>query len=1383
MSDYENDIRNIISNFQKYSIKLITESIEEGRNIAQSQAGTEAESSKDYSGRVVFEFFQNAVDRANEKIWMELTKESFIISNDGQEFSIYEDTKDGKKSDFFALNTIHDGSKTAGESIGNKGVGFKSCWNVSKHVIIESLKQDEKPWGFELFNPISTDNFEDEDIKKAIKKAGDKVPSFYFPKYVDSPHESFKDGAVTKITIKLENKSAYEEIKKELEEFRKAKFFFLNELKGKKDKNYKISISIDEKTDIFSSQDSKWNIITLKEKNDTDYQALKEERSKESYSNIPNEPNIAIAFPPENEKIDSKFYTYLPTKINCGFKVLIHADFALDNARVSIPENNYNNKILKIAAKLFVDELMKNTDLHTREDFAKFLMPYNRDDIFAKMVWNELTINKHKLTEVLRKVYTKDRNLPKSSYEMIFSVIKKWVREHNYGEEWAKYFNSVYLETIQYFCDDNIFIVYIDKTYKSFLPKKEKDEDSQKSKLFYIDEENDESKYDFNLLKQLSNITLSSMTDLKHELYVKNGLVKENRNIEIYRTLAIEMEQNQSLSENDKLNILKFISINATTDFNYKFFLSDKNKRRSETGVQLSRIHLPTKQKGWQPAKRCFINIDSKVTNYFKGFFEIDYEKIKEIFPIKEHLRFFGVWDTLPITEKFELPWDDNIVPKIQDKSFKELLNRSIIIWDKIKEISKPEIINIFQKIKNQEIFYDEINKQFCKPNEVFLFNDERKRDIISQAYKNDGFKELYDHLEIYTIEDTKNKDKLSNQLLKLKNHQYVIDKTHKTLYKQLVLSLSKCEDYKKLNSIPLLIDDKYCQGDTNIWFADRNSKRYMHYFNALNFILFDIETNKEFVKHFGIQLFNPNFELKPDSAKETIQSELKQIIENQYLAHMFCLADEIMHINRFTKEEAITRWNNLRIGYSKDVWLEMSLDRSNEIVTVGKGIANSDVLFKPLSDSQRQQNKENIGDIIHDLEGNPNNLIQNSKFYKFGYVIADGVFRDMALGSVFSDYLKTEDKNEFLRERGIVDSDIKEMENFIKQSTLDKEEVETIIKTLNKAFFNSNIANTSNWFLLNTYIECNSTYEKLIGLFKNSEKLQNVIKQLNPINYNKSKVYALKDEIKLKYYILQRKQLTDEEFDKVLENSSNELMHYNFDINMIVQRFSIDKEISEDEIEIAKIEIANDITFVASDFAKSNDQKVVASNQFEQNKKVSTIKKSETTRLQESEKQQKRGFAYERIFAYRQAAKIIKNQNLFDIFVTRYKDMNYLNQEIDFSNKSLENITDIIHVSKSTGDGLGFDVLEIDDNETINKIEIKSSRGNMNIHFSNNEVEQIFKMREDPAWKLYHFVDGKIFDRTSVIKEEVKKLIENQKNIKTSIIAESWMITFAKEN
>lgn len=214
--------REIVENFVQENIKLVSER----PDIAESQFGTESESAKDYSGRVVYEFFQNAVDRSEKCVWIDLTEDALVIANDGRPFSIYDKdhSKDGKykKSDFHALNTIHNSNKKAGESIGNKGVGFKSCWNVSNHVTIES-KHESEPWGFELFNPVVAEYFTDEAVKNVVR--GRRIPSFYFPQYVKS---DFNDvNSVTRIKIRLKNRESYDELKSKIESFGQSQLFFL----------------------------------------------------------------------------------------------------------------------------------------------------------------------------------------------------------------------------------------------------------------------------------------------------------------------------------------------------------------------------------------------------------------------------------------------------------------------------------------------------------------------------------------------------------------------------------------------------------------------------------------------------------------------------------------------------------------------------------------------------------------------------------------------------------------------------------------------------------------------------------------------------------------------------------------------------------------------------------------------------------------------------------------------------------------------------------------------------------------------------------------------------------------------------------------------------
>lgn len=1374
--------KDIIENFIDRNARLVTER----PDIAQSQAGTESESSKDYTGRVVFEFFQNAIDRAESNVWLELTENAFIISNDGEPFSIEEQSVDKyKKSDFHALNTIHNSNKKAGESVGNKGVGFKSCWNVSSHVTIESIKE-EKAWGFDLFNPVTVEDFQENDnIREALEQAGkDGVPSFYFPKYFSTSRESLTDGRVTTVTIHLKDSEARKEIKKELDDFEKTKFFFLNQLKNKEDKNLIIHI----RGNSILSKDENWDVIDLKSKNEfnNELQDLIKNRKAENYANIPLEPNIAIAFPPDNfEDIDSKFYTYLPTKAECGFNILIHADFALDNARVSIPDNKYNNKILEISAKMLVSELLHNNKYHNYESFSQFLIPKHRDDKFAKLVWDEL-IKDNNLTYILQKVFTKDMVFPEKSYRLIFDAISNFTIHRGYGEWKDGYYNKVYNDTIRYFCNENIFIVYIDDNYVSCLPTKDKDEDSQKNKLFYIDEEKNESKYNFTLLKDLNNITLSSMNDLNRDVFIKNNIVKENRNIEIYRALAIEMERDVNLSDNTKLNILEFLEINSGNYINIEYFEKDTVKRSSKAGIQLARINLPIKNGGWQAAKKCFFNIPKEVSEKFVGFYEVDFEKLKYIFKSIDDLKYFGAWNTIPITEAFELPWSHNNVPQVHDSEFKILLQNSIIVWKKIEEISKDNIKNIFLTIGEQKIFFDEVNETFCSPNEVFLFNDERKRKGINQVKKDDRLRELYESFQIYSIEDTRNSNKLLLQLNKIKD--LLVDKAHKTMYKQLILSLSKIKDIDILK-IPLLSNSHYVNSLSDIWFADRNTKRYKHYFKDLNFVEFDIETNKDFVRKVGVKDFNPDFRLMPEEAISRHQSDLKREIEVKYLSDMFCIADETMNVNRFDRDEAISRWNNLQIGYAEDVWIELKLNGYK--FEVGKDIKN-DVLFKPLSDSQRQQNKGSIGEFIHDLEGNTvYDIIINPKFSDFGYVIADGVFRDTLLGPILSAYLK--DNENFLQDKGIEKSEVDEMKIFIEQSLLSIEEKDEIVEIMRGIGLTvdefSAIRNFEKYAVIelsfkefeNSFNDkYNLVIQDIINEYKNFIK-QSIIRKIDEENTDKYlEILCFNQHNDKEYFFKQKEKILKKNIEKFL---------FNIDI---LELFDIKKL---DDIEYINAKLNFEFGIDAIDDTELNIHSMSKNPMKAQgNPQLGDAKQKKNNSQADEERNEKRGIGKELKISYDIAVALSQEQK--KIFVENIESSifnkdNALREQkniIEYldSLKEYEVYDDlafaqkIIQIASNKLDGLGYDLLvpKFNDNKLLEilKVEMKTTirTNNIEIHLSKNEFDRILYFIENKVdtWQIWLNSDKN--NITNIVKEEVKKFNKQE----SSFYAKDYILT-----
>lgn len=130
-----------------------------------SHINAELSCTRDYQGRFLFELLQNAVDRAERDIRVHLDTESAVLyfANDGQRFSIREcvDT-DERLCDFHAMCSINTSSKKASESIGNKGVGIKSVWEVAEALQLHSVGEDGQWWGFELRNPLKVEFVENE---------------------------------------------------------------------------------------------------------------------------------------------------------------------------------------------------------------------------------------------------------------------------------------------------------------------------------------------------------------------------------------------------------------------------------------------------------------------------------------------------------------------------------------------------------------------------------------------------------------------------------------------------------------------------------------------------------------------------------------------------------------------------------------------------------------------------------------------------------------------------------------------------------------------------------------------------------------------------------------------------------------------------------------------------------------------------------------------------------------------------------------------------------------------------------------------------------------------------------------------------------------------
>ncbi len=1356
----------IIRRYQETRIDLVMHH----KDVAQSQAGTEAESSKDYVGRVAFEFFQNAVDRADRHIWMKLTKESFTVMNDGQEFTIFEGERKNKKSDFHSLNTIHNGDKVAGESIGNKGVGFKSCWNVSNHVQIESIN-DGVPWGFELFNPVKIEDFESTEIKKAIQMAGGKAPSFYFPKYLECKEKKFDNEIVTLITINFNREDAYEEIKNELEEFKQTKFIFLNLLKDKSNKEYEIHISIDGKEESFNSKDEEWRVFTLKEEEQfkEEFEILKESRGKENYENIPKEPNIAIAFPPDNKDIgtNSKFYTYLPTKAKCGFNVLIHADFALDNARKHIPDNQYNDKILEIAAKMFVHILLSNEELHSYNDFAKFLLPVDKNNKFAKFVWKEL-MKDDRLSEILKKVFFLDSNFPQESYETIFYVISKWQKEKT-KRNWGAHYDEVYDSTLKYFCDPEIFIVWIDDNNKTFLPSRKRD-NTYEYKLFYR-ESKESSGIDLSLLREFETIKITNFEPIGRDLFTHNKIVRKFSTVEILK----------SLKQYENSKIIRFIYqlMNRTDEE-----LSDSVKE------QLSEIKIPIGDGGFAEVKKCYVNIDKTISDTFSDEFrEVGLRKTDDEIGMR-FLAKIGVADNrLPFytsQKKVVLPFKDGMIfPK--SNMMKELVSNSLPYLDQ----------NTITELGKVAWFYDERKNELYSPDEVFLFKDHDNRKIacIAQEKKRNSYSALYAIFGIEEIDDTVNIDKICKQLEMMK--ELIIDGYHQDIYKKLTYQLAKIYDKNEKLAIPIMVipmqdgDVTYVDNSEKIIFLETKHKMYKEELKEVYEYLgyFDTNIKHSFLqKYVGIKVFNPNYTIEyKDGEKRvepTVDSSLKSMLENEFLTPFFAIANEVLG-SKFEKDDAIKRWENLTINKAKNVILTITDSGKNTIVVGSTQQSDIDVLYIPIKD--RQNNPTIMGEVAHDLR-NPE---QNPNLRKFAQVFAEGIFRNQKLKSDYELYItaylnKDENlKNEILRNKGIEDSHMIEMNSFIVSNLLTDDEKNEIKTKINE--IGVPLDDYSQWRDFTRYEALECSFEDFKSRF--DEKFTPIIENF---------ISEYKQYIRSKIVNEIGKKGVKEELQVLCFKSSGG------DRDKFDKRLKI---IKQKEISAFQTETDPFTLFEVQRLSKSSDEYIEAFLDYKnytdrvQNKKFDFLVEKNSLEAKNSpntgdasnsdkEKNFEReklnetiGIGQELKVSYGWAKKI----PMKDKFIAIIKQDIYANDEELRGNKNFvkyiealdnyknsDNLSfaeNVIQIASNNLDGLGYDLVvpEFDEsgNEIIGikKVELKTTTrpNNIEIHFSRNEIERIIHYMDVDNWEIW--LNDQENNITEIVKESVKELSENFKD------------------
>jgi len=423
----------------------------------RGHANNERSASLDYRGRLLFELLQNAVDRAEGQVVVRHEPGRLYFGNDGAPFSIWPEGGDPRgESDFHALCSINTSNKTAAGSIGNKGVGFKSVWEVASSVTIHARHAEETRWAFRLHHPLRQDIVRESADPKAREllaplventQSPDPLPSFYLPEWISEPGDlpSPFTELSTVMVLRWQDGQLDTRVASLLKEFCQARFFFVL---GKSEAQ-RLSITVEQLDESLPTLlytdpgQTGWKVLRAADLL-LDWSAQKAHCIEEAKELEFKQDDIALdlAFPPEgfglddaptNDRADvgaSHFYSYLPTEMTCGFSLLVHGDFYLENSRKTIDFSQpLNWRLAEATAEALLSALETQDDLCERWDVWRFLDPREASPVLRKAISTRLFTKKWeqpRFVALCQRIFSATGLRPARYYELFWRVMTAW---------------------------------------------------------------------------------------------------------------------------------------------------------------------------------------------------------------------------------------------------------------------------------------------------------------------------------------------------------------------------------------------------------------------------------------------------------------------------------------------------------------------------------------------------------------------------------------------------------------------------------------------------------------------------------------------------------------------------------------------------------------------------------------------------------------------------------------------------------------------------------------------------------------------------------------------------------------------------------------------
>ncbi|WP_396157802.1 DUF3883 domain-containing protein [Flavobacterium sp.] len=319
-------------------------------NLLSDLAGLETYISESYNNRSFIELLQNADDAIATKFKIIKDNDFLYVANNGRTFNA---------KDVESLCRSASSTKTRGESIGYRGIGFKSVVGFAKeiHIISGDLEI--------TFSKERTKN----EIPNALR-----VPLIRIPHSIIEKDKSLIATNVKNLisdgfrTVFIFTGVRANEIETEYENFDYKSLLFLNNVVTTEISISNYSITHIDKT-IISESESKLKINN--NGNQTEWLISNYKKTAIAFQ-------IEEGFPARINQTDALVYSFLPTEDITGLGVIVNGDFSTDPSRKHLIYDNETNVTIKNIATQIINLIEKNLSNNKAENnsIIKALVPY-----------------------------------------------------------------------------------------------------------------------------------------------------------------------------------------------------------------------------------------------------------------------------------------------------------------------------------------------------------------------------------------------------------------------------------------------------------------------------------------------------------------------------------------------------------------------------------------------------------------------------------------------------------------------------------------------------------------------------------------------------------------------------------------------------------------------------------------------------------------------------------------------------------------------------------------------------------------------------------------------------------------------------------------------